>query len=429
MLNRKAVNTLLMRVALPALIIALSLPVSLLPAHAGTWGGTEVVEEGVKHIKNPHEPMNPMQTVKLNELWRLGGESDDPDQMFGLISRIISDKDGNIYLLDTQLSEIKVFSPEGEFLRTIGREGEGPGEFRTPTGIFFTPEGDLGVLQLAPGKIVLLTPEGDPAGEYPLPPSEDGGFLVLRNGQSRNNNLVLSISKNKFSEGRFDQTQYLCSLNPDGTEKARYHEETLTLDFADAVMDDSEWNNFNNRWTVSNDGRVFAAPTYDKYAIHVWNPDGSFDRIVEREYTPQKRTPEEIELVTSILQVFIRQVPNGKIKVHDYNSNVEQIHTRSDGSMWVLSSEGSRDKPDGAIGVFDLFDKAGKFVTQVALIGEGDPTVDGYYFVGDRLYVVTDLLQASLTLQSGGQPFDIGDEEPEPMSVICYEIGKNVDLK
>lgn len=429
MTQRSYASNLLGRAALSCFILVLCISVSILPAWAGDWKGKDVVQEGITHVKNPYEPMTPRTTVQLKELWRLGGESDNEDELFGLISRIITDKAGNIYLLDTQLSEVKVFSPDGTFLRTIGREGEGPGEFRLPTGIFFAPDGNLGVLQAAPGKIVLLTPNGDPAGEHPLPPSEDGGFLVLRNGQSRNGNLVLSVSKNMFSEGRFDQMQYLCALNADGTEKARYHEETLTIDFANPVMDDSEWNNFNNRWTVSADGRVFAAPTYNQYAVHVWNPDGSLDRIIEREYKQQKRTAEEIDLVNNILQVFIRQVPNGQIKVHEYNSNVVQVHTREDGSLWILSSEGERDKPEGSIGVFDVFDKAGKFVNQVTLMGEGDPQVDGYYFVGDRLYIVTDLLQASLTLQAGGQAFEIGDEEPEPMSVICYEISKDVRLK
>jgi hypothetical protein len=412
-----------------SVVLALCLFLAASAAAGEKWQGKEVTKEGALHVMNPYNAMESPKTITPKELWRLGGETDDEDELFGLISRIITDDDGNVYLLDTQLSEVKVFSPDGSFLRTIGREGEGPGEFRLPTGMFFTPEGDLGVVQVAPGKIVLLTREGEPAGEYPLPKAEDGGFLILRNGISRNKNLVLSVSKNAFSEGRFDQTQYLCSLNADGTERARYHEEVLTIDFANPVMDDSKWNNFNNRWNVGFDGRVFAAPDYGTYTIDVWSPDGKLDRVIERDYKPQKRTQDEIDLVNKILQIFIRQVPNGQVKVHDFNSDVEQIHTREDGSIWVVSSEGSRNKPDGALATFDVFDSAGRFIRQVTVMGEGDPRTDGYYFVGDRLYVVTDLLQASLTLQSGGQSFQIGDEEPEPMSVICYELGKDVSLK
>ncbi|MBI4719734.1 MAG: 6-bladed beta-propeller, partial [Chitinivibrionia bacterium] len=331
--NRRLAAVSLLTVVLCALTAAS-------PAGAGKWQGKEITKEGVLHVMNPPEAMEPAVTVKLKELWRLGGETESEDEFFGLISRIVTDKSGNVYLLDTQLSEVKIFSPDGEYLRTIGRAGEGPGEFRTPTGMFFTPEGKLGILQVAPGKIVLLTPEGEPAGEYPLPKTEDGGFLILRNGASRNNSLVLAVSKNAFSEGKFDQTQYLCSLNPDGTEKTRYYEEVLSIDFANPVMDDSKWNNFNNRWTLGSDGRVFAAPLYDQYAIHTWKADGTLDRIIEREYKLQKRTQEELDLVNKILQVFVRQIPNGQIKVHDYNSNIEQIHTREDVAREIRNRTG-----------------------------------------------------------------------------------------
>ncbi len=49
--------------------------------------------------------------------------------------------DGNIYAADTHYSRIVVFSPDGRLLRTIGRKGDGPGEFRLPTDVAFDDEG------------------------------------------------------------------------------------------------------------------------------------------------------------------------------------------------------------------------------------------------------------------------------------------------
>ena len=114
------------------------------------------------------------------------------------------------------------------------------------------------------------------------------------------------------------------------------------------------------------------------------------------------------------------------VKITDMTKDVETIYVREDGSVWVLNSNGMRDNPDGTVGVFDVFDDKGRFLREVTLVGEGDPELDGYYFVKDRLYIVTDLLQAAISLQSGGQSFDIGDEEPEPMSVICYQLADDV---
>ena len=52
-----------------------------------------------------------------------------PDVPIGTIKRLRVDQD-HIYLMDTSLKRIMVFTAEGRFVRTIGRQGGGPGEFR-----------------------------------------------------------------------------------------------------------------------------------------------------------------------------------------------------------------------------------------------------------------------------------------------------------
>jgi hypothetical protein len=399
-----------------------------LPAQADSWKGEEVQKEGTLHVLNPNQPVEDPKTVELKELWRVGGDTDDEDEFFGVIGQILTDDKGNVYLLDSQLSQVKIFTQNGEFVRDIGREGEGPGEFRRPTGMFFTKDGTLGVMQIAPGKIVLLSPEGEPMGEYPLPESEDGGFLLLLGGNSGAGNVVLAMGKNSFSEERFETTRYLASIDAQGIEAARYFEETRAIDFANPIMQETTWDTFDRRWTVGWDGRVYAVTKYQGYNIHVWNKDGSLDRIITVDHPLRKRTQEETDLVRSIYELFTRQIPNGKLEMCDFTKDLESVYTREDGSLWALSAEGSHDNPDGSIGIFDVFDSNGHFVRQVTLMGEGDPMTDGYYFVGDRLYVVTDLLQAALSLQAGGESFQIGEEEPEPMAVICYELDKDLRI-
>jgi hypothetical protein len=407
-----------------AALLAVSVLVFVLvsPLSAGQWKGEQTQKDGVLHVMNPGKGMESGQAVALEELWRIGGDTDDEDEFFGVIAQILSDKKGNVYLLDTQLSQVKIFSADGEALRSIGREGEGPGEFRTPTGMFFMDDGNLGVMQVAPGKIVLLTPEGEPAGEHALPQTEDGGFLILLGCRSAGDHLVLAMAKNAFQEGRFDQSRYLASVGHEGNELARYHEEVRTIEFANPILDDREWDTFDRRWSAGGDGRVYAATSYPDYRITVWNDDGTIDRIIEREYTHRKRSDVEMKLVESIMGIFARQIPNCTVNINDYTKDIETFYVREDGSIWVLTSDGSRDHPEGSLGVFDVLDPKGRFVREVTLKGEGDPLTDGYYFVKDRLYVVTDLLQAAMALQAGGEGIDLGEEEPEPMSVICYKI-------
>jgi len=43
-----------------------------------------------------------------------------------------ADEAGKVYVLDRKAGQIKVFDPQGNFLRAIGRRGQGPGEFQEP---------------------------------------------------------------------------------------------------------------------------------------------------------------------------------------------------------------------------------------------------------------------------------------------------------
>ena len=391
---------------------------------AGTWKGQETTVDGKLVVKNPTAPMDAPITVELEELWRLGGDTDNEDEFFGVISQILADPSGNVYLLDSQLSEVKVFSADGEFLRTLGREGEGPGEFRRPSDMCFLPGGLLGVVQLAPGRLVQLKTDGTPAGEHPIPQVGDAGSVFLMNARSANDgsNLVMSLMINKFDSGRLDQARILARVSPEGKELNRLHEENRVWEFANAIIAEKVWDTYDRRWTVANDGRVMAVTTHPDYRIHVWKKDGTLDRIIEREYTHLARTAEEMEWVKGIYEAFTRQAPNSTIEIENNWKDVQNIYPREDGSLWVMSSNGLKKRPDGSVGVFDVFDKKGRLVTQVTLKGEGDPMNDGYFFVQDRLYVVTDFLQAAMAAQGGGTDTEELDEEPEPMQVICYQL-------
>ena len=49
----------------------------------------------------------------------------------------------NFVLSDLNSHSIRVFSPEGNLLHTIGREGDQPGMFFSPRGVAITPNGRL----------------------------------------------------------------------------------------------------------------------------------------------------------------------------------------------------------------------------------------------------------------------------------------------
>ena len=60
---------------------------------------------------------------------------------------------GNIYVLDTGNARIQKFGPDGAYLATIGRKGQGPGEFIMPDALDIDRDGNLVVADPAQCRI------------------------------------------------------------------------------------------------------------------------------------------------------------------------------------------------------------------------------------------------------------------------------------
>lgn len=68
----------------------------------------------------------------FEEVYRIGSLSGEDWEQFGYVYEVAFDGAGQLYILDVQSSLITVVGPDGEFRRTFGGPGEGPGEFRSP---------------------------------------------------------------------------------------------------------------------------------------------------------------------------------------------------------------------------------------------------------------------------------------------------------
>jgi len=92
----------------------------------GQWKGSTRTDNGVKIVRNPKEPISKNEFGLEHELTIVESDSSGSFNLVGIAS-ILADDQGNIYALDSRDSNIKVFSPSGQFLKTIGRYGNGPG--------------------------------------------------------------------------------------------------------------------------------------------------------------------------------------------------------------------------------------------------------------------------------------------------------------
>lgn len=286
---------------------------ALATALAGSATAEIVDEGGIPHVRNGAEPRDGTETLQVEELWRVGG-LDDEENIFGLITRVLVDDADNTYLLDTQLMQVQVFTPDGVFSHTLSREGEGPGEVRFPIDMLFMPDGTLGLVQAFPGQIVCIDLEDNPVETF-KPGGGDptqGGFLSLSDAQSAGGRLVLGGVESTINqeEGFQVRDHFIRSYTLDGTLEHTFLHDPKKYVFAnlDIVEVEQYFPQF-GKWALAEDGRVYVAADRDAYRIDVYGPDGTLERVIERESEPWTRTDEQLAYVDAIFEAQLSRVP------------------------------------------------------------------------------------------------------------------------
>jgi hypothetical protein len=107
------------------------------------WKGKIVIEDGVRVVKNPSTPLYGEFAFDLQEDLAIGGDPGREDYYFPKGARLSVDDDGNIYVCDGGNRRIQMYDKSGQYVRTIGRQGQGPGEYMSPSQVLFGPGGDL----------------------------------------------------------------------------------------------------------------------------------------------------------------------------------------------------------------------------------------------------------------------------------------------
>ena len=77
------------------------------------------------------QPMNSDATCAVSEepTVVIGDDESDENQWFSRLGDVARMSDGSIVAVDRGSAQIRVYDPDGQHLRTMGRQGEGPGEF------------------------------------------------------------------------------------------------------------------------------------------------------------------------------------------------------------------------------------------------------------------------------------------------------------
>ncbi len=314
----------------------------------------------------------------------IGIELGDSNYVFGQITGVDITPKGEIAILDLQRSCISIFSPSGEFVQRIGRQGSGPGEFLLASGgmSFFPDEEGIVVSgfavpdSLEPGVVVSDAMGGklvyfdseleymmDVQGFYPSPPGNivgvDNGAIVgmkpdfLRNEEG----MFMGFSIARWEMGEAEPSViYFESMSPfDPSDLSTMQDDILSFG-------------------ATPEGIVFTATlSTEAYEFTVWSPEGEeLFTITDENFERVLKTQEEIDLETELVNnMMIQQgMPESMAnwEPDPYNSAIEGLWVDELDRIWV--TRGTTRTPS-----FNVYDMEGNILFTAALdAGEGAST-------------------------------------------------------
>lgn len=113
---------------------------------AVSTASVETLPNGAVRVSNTAEgewAASGTQPWQLVEDLRIGRVEGDGPDVFGRIRNVFADSAGRIWAMDSQARALHLFDASGEFVRTIGRPGEGPGEVATNSCAYAGPAGEI----------------------------------------------------------------------------------------------------------------------------------------------------------------------------------------------------------------------------------------------------------------------------------------------
>jgi len=327
------------------------------------WKGTIQEVDGVTTVKNPKKPMYSEEIIFFEEDLSIGVSEGPEENILNHILSFAADDEGNIFILDMKPFRVKVCSREGNHLRTIGREGQGPGEFQAPGNIQFTEQKELLVSDPGRGAVLFFSVEGQFLREIKSQVLILGGYMLF---DSRQNIYV-----NKFLLR--EPVSQLLRLSPP------YENPDVIASLPDPakrVVPPSRI-----RFALLHGGH-FVWGISSEYKFHITDSQGRTVRRIEKEHAAMRVSDDYKE------QYYERLPPSFSKASQVFSSHFpafDLFFTDDEGRLYVKSYEKLKGTNKYVI---DIFDPEGRFLCQTALrVGdEISLDQDKYVIKDNKLY-------------------------------------------
>ncbi len=296
---------------------------------------------------------------RLATVMSIGREYGPNEYIFGAISEIRRAPDGSILIFDQQVPVLRKYDSVGRFIRTVGRKGQGPGEYVVVNAVAVSASGNILLRDDPRHQIHVFSAIGEFSQSWPAPRASSSISLVAAGSMSidtTGNAYLLRVETN-IARG---------SSAPPAAEPPVVKSTILKLAPGGRMLDTLELPRYGvtpavverrgaragrgsgivrallpfipgGSWALSPHG-YFIASHGDRYAIDLLLANGRVTRI-ERDISAVPITPAERADAIGILETSVRRAdPNYRFSgptIPNTRPPVNGLLVDDDGRVWV----------------------------------------------------------------------------------------------
>mgnify|MGYP001828422316 CR=1 FL=1 len=275
------------------------------------------------------------------------GMLEGPDEyLIGDPRSIAVNSGGNIYVLDRQVPVIRMYDSDGNFVRNVGREGGGPGEYKSPGAIAVLPDDRLLVRDPENGRSSIYAAEGEYLEQLRYP----GGFNTSRRMYTDTAGFAFSMVLLNYGTAPWDWIFGLARIDPRSGIRDTipaptwdYEPPQITASREGSSSSDNVPFSPDDSWSFSPLGYMIGGVSTD-YRVDLYRVGEPVLRI-ERAWEPVRVKPEEgaerrRERTARMQRQYSGWKWNGPA-VPDTKPPFTNLIATSEGNIWVqVSQEG-----------------------------------------------------------------------------------------
>lgn len=347
-------------------------------------------------ISNPKTPKKPSLRIVFKEDLSIGVKEGDENYMFGERLWFNVDDEGNVYAVDWDRKRIQKYGPDGKYRLTIGRQGQGPGEFGNIWMPHFDGNRNLYVRDIVNHKVSFFELNGKLVKEIKMP--EKAGDVQVN---SRGDYVAYVSEEKAESDGGLRVIYHYGLFDKDFNPLAVFQQTTWTSShlsgrdpesLAKFLAESMSNGALSPSVTLllGRDDKIYVGYP-DAYEIRVYSPDGKPDVMIRKDQPSRPVTGmhkkdyaadqerDFLSLLPAAYSESIRKKALSMIRYPKYLPAYQQFTLMDNGWLAVVV-----DTISGGPANIDIFDENGIYIAELA----APILVDGLKFKKDKAYAV-----------------------------------------